>query len=198
MSKKELEPTSQHPEGGMCIREFSRKGTKTFKSEGTVWRDTFPSKKDYTTAIKEMEVKLSKEVQAKKNGVKPMYQIEAQGETTLEAVARDRIRKHGDSSMLCYFEEIIKLCGDTQPENYRKAYYAAIEYLETTKSPKNGKMRSVSTINRYKAVFRMIFNHATNGMDEPIIFVPVKIVLKKRRKETVYGLPQKRKESSRL
>lgn len=175
MSKKELEPTSQHPEGGVCIREFSRKGTKTFKSEGTVWRDEFKTKKDYSIAIDEMKVKLSKEVQAKKEGVKPMYAIEAQGETTLEAVARDRIRKHGDSSMLCYFEEIIKLCGDTQPENYRKAYYATIQYLEDTKSPKNGKMRSVATINRYKAVFRMIFNHATNGMDEPIIFVPVKI-----------------------
>jgi len=179
MSIKELESTEAHPKGGVCIREFSRKGTKTFKSEGTVWRDEFKTKKDYSIAIDEMKAKLGKEVQAKAKGVKPMYAIEAQGETTLEAVARDRIRKSGDSSMLCYFEEIIKLCGDTQPENYRKAYYATIQYLEDTKSPKNGKMRAVSTINRYKSVFRMIFNHATNGMDEPIVFVPVKIKLKK-------------------
>jgi len=82
-----------------------------------------------------------------------------------KSVALRRIEYEGDASMRFYFDLLIGLVGDKQPDEWRAAYLNTIQYLERSKL-NNNKCRSDTTVNRYKSVFRMIFNYAR---DERII-----------------------------
>lgn len=169
-----IKPTEKHPKGGWWCKYTIRKGDNFFKSEKKIWVEDYSTPKAAELAANAVMLECYNNALAKAEGYFKEQQ-EAQKKAsrdvwTLEAVALDRIEKYGDASMGSYFREIIRLCGQTLPEDFEKAYWGTIKYLkETPQAPKTtnkdkvtvkNKMRSEVTINRYKSVFRMIFKHA--------------------------------------
>lgn len=165
---KQVQPTDLHKDGGYeCKHVVKRRidgKDKYFPVTKFVWFEDYLSKKACELAAKAIEAKCIEEAQAKAEAFLKGTEIAKKKEDvwTLERVALDRIDKYGDASMSVQFKEIIELAGKSLPEDFIDSYNETIKKLRETpiKGMKRNRYRSETTINRYKSVFRMIFQHA--------------------------------------
>jgi len=164
--KKTMQPTKEHPDGGIWVKAVVRSKItgKPVKREKTIWAEDFPTKTEMKRAADRLEVELFDLARQEATRVDTEAKKSKGKVWTLKTVAEDRIAKYGDTSMTTYFRSIIDLAGSTIPEDFEKTYWATIKYLQDTPYIKQGStkevIRSESTINRYRSVFRLIFNHA--------------------------------------
>lgn len=136
---------------------------KAGKLKETLWLKDFPSKKEWRAAAKTLELEFDKKLRAK---LQTQTNNRSLKETDFKAVALTRIQNEGDASMGGYFDRLIALVGDKRPSEWRSAYLSTMQYLKNTVNPANKKPRSPGTLNRYRSVFKMVFNFAK---DEHIV-----------------------------
>jgi hypothetical protein len=134
---------------------------KAGKLKETLWYKDFPSKKECRAAAKLKEIEFDKQLRAR---LSP--QNSSLRDIDFKSVALKRIENYGDASMRDYFDRLIEMVGSKKPDEWRSSYQNTIKYLQLTPNKKTKKNRSETTINRYKAVFRMVFNFA---IEEKII-----------------------------
>lgn len=169
---KKIDPTKNHPLGGLWVNYVVKKKGKYFKVEKSIWFEDYVSKKACEIAAKAVELQCIESAKAKAETEEGKRKDEIRKVErsiwTLEKVALDRIEKYGNASMHCHFKGVIRLAGQTLPEDFKDSYFNTIKILRETPIAQTGKLRSESTINRYKATFRMIFRHAVmEGVAKP-------------------------------
>jgi integrase len=168
--RKTIEPTRLHKDGGYEVKHVVKRRIdgkdKYFPVTKYVYFDQYPTKKACELAAKVKESECIEEALAKAEAaVTGQMAVTKKAETkiwTLKEVALDRIQKYGDASMAIHFQEVIRLAGDSLPEDFIDSYNTTIGSLRGTpiKGRVHRRYRSEPTINRYKSVFRMIFQHA--------------------------------------
>ena len=163
---KPIQPTSEHPQGGFWVKAVVRckSDGKSIKKERSLWAEDFSNKSDLKRAASKLEADLFEQAREAADNYDKGIKAKKNDVWTLKAVAEDRIKKYGDTSMGTYFKSIIDLCGKALPGDFESVYWSTIKYLRETPYVKQGSTKEVtrteSTINRYRSVFRLIFNHA--------------------------------------
>jgi integrase len=155
MSITDILRSDKHPGGG---KHILRRVSKVGKLEKSLWFEDYPSKRECIEAAKELEIEFRKKLQARQ---KPESSL-----TDFKNVALRRIELEGDTNMRGYFDRLIERVGNKRPCEWRSSYQHTMQYLERTPNELTKKPRSESTLNRYRSVFRMVFNFA---VDEGII-----------------------------
>lgn len=157
MSITDLPPSKAHSGGG---KHVLKRVNKLGKLEKSLWYEDYSSKRECLDAAKELEIEFKKKLQARQKLVSSLI------ETDFKSVALRRIELEGDTNMRGYFDRLITRVGNKRPSEWRASYQHTMQYLERTPNERTKKPRTESTLNRYRSVFRMVFNFA---VDEGII-----------------------------
>jgi integrase len=166
MSITDIPPSDKHPMGG---KHVLKRVNKVGKLEKSLWYEDFPSKRECADAAKELEIEFKKTLQAR---LKPEGSLI---ETDFKSVALRRIELEGDTNMRGYFDRLIEKVGNKRPCEWRSSYQNTMLYLERTLNERTKKPRSEATLNRYRSVFRMVFNFAVN--EGIVVKSPIEIKL---------------------
>lgn len=194
---KPIAPSAKHPRGGLKITKTVFDAGHTpgapGKREASLWAEDYSTPRAMQKEAARIEHQFDAELrEIRKKTRERSGDYGNPAEITFELVARRRMTVEGDSSMRSQFERLIADFGAFRAPQWRDFYQTYIRKLQGEISPKTKRKLTPAAINRYKAVFRMVFKFA---LKENIIqHMPVVIELDAEDERDVVWTEEERKK----